>query len=310
MGKHFWPIYIAVASVSSALVWRFAPALGACLPPDVQRSIRNAVEATTARFAGNRYSGDGSRDKPAPPDTAVQEFEQSVANRGKSAPSAAVEPDSDTPPARRGVLPVDSLHATWGVLTRVTSVEDLDGKVVAKLSGGRFFKIKKTISTPSGPMLTGRFLPQKRPGDVRVSIGSVNCLSGFPSYLSTNQQVCLRKYYELTGEAEALKEKLIWEAVKKSPYLQDAADAQYELQKMEKSIEKLKRADADTRRKATYELSQLRVKAQELNQKHKDWKEEHATELPDPEKDPGYIELLRQREKYREPIKDLLFASS
>ena len=28
MGKHFWPIYIAVASISCALVWRFAPVLG------------------------------------------------------------------------------------------------------------------------------------------------------------------------------------------------------------------------------------------------------------------------------------------
>ncbi len=314
MGKHFWPIYIAVAAVSCALVWRFAPALGACLPPDTRRCIRNAVETTSARFAGDWLPGDKSRDKRNLPDTVVQDtvvqtFEQEDSGHDKCAHPATAEPDPERPPARRGVIPVDSLHASWGVLTRITPVEDLDGKVVAKLPGGHFFKIKKTISTQSGPMLIGRFLPQKRPDDVRVSIGNVNCLSGFPSYLSTNQQNCLRMYYKLTGEAEALKEKLMLDAAKASPYLDAAADALYELQKKEKSVEKLKKADADTRRKATYELSQLRVKVQELNQKHKVWKEEHAAELPDPEKDPSYIKLLRQREKYREPIKDLLFAS-
>ncbi len=293
MGKHFWPIYIAVASISCAAAWQFAPALGKRLPPEVRRSIRNAVETTTARFAGDK-----DRHKDVPPDPVAASY----------APPARPVQDDRTP-AQRGVRPVDAIHASWGVLTRITPVEDLDGKVVAKLRGGRFFKIEKSISTPSGPMLIGRFLPQKRPGDLRVSIGNVNCLSGFPSYLSTNQQDCLRMFYQLTGDAEELKEKLMLDAVKGSPYLEAATEALDELLKMEKAVEKLKKADADTRRKATYDLSQLRMKVHELNQKHKDWKEEHAAELPNPEKDPAYIELLRQREKYRAPIKDLLFAS-
>ena len=43
MGKHFWPIYIAVASISCALVWRFAPALGECLPTGVRDRICAAL---------------------------------------------------------------------------------------------------------------------------------------------------------------------------------------------------------------------------------------------------------------------------
>ena len=299
MGKYFWPIYVAVASVSCALVWRFAPALGARLPPEVRARICNAVDSTTTAF-----SGEAVEQKTDTADAVAASSDPPVTNVTKRVPL-----DPNRPPAQRGVRPVDSIDAAWGVLTGITPVEDLDGKVVAKLPGGRFFMIKKTISTQSGPMLIGRFLPQKRPGDIRVSIGNVSCFSGLPSYLSTNQQNCLRMYYQLTGEAEKLKARLMLDAAKGSPYLKAAADALHELEEKEKSVEKLKKADADTQRKATYELSQLRTKVEELNQKHKEWKEEHAAELPDPEKDPAYIELLRQREKYREPIKDLLFAS-
>ena len=112
-------------------------------------------------------------------------------------------------------------------------------------------------------------------------------------------------YYQLTGEAEALKARLMREAAKKSPYLQDAANALRELRAREKSVEKLKGADVDTLRKATYEISQLRVKFQELNQKHENWKEEHAAELPDPEKDPAYLEIINRRRRYADPIPGL-----
>ena len=60
-------------------------------------------------------------------------------------------------------------------------------------------------------------------------------------------------------------------------------------------------------RKMTYEISQLRIKAHDLNQKHREWKEEHAAELPDPEKDPAYLEIIERRRRYAEAIPGLLF---
>ena len=156
-------------------------------------------------------------------------------------------------------------------------------------------------------MIVGKFLPQKRPGNVRIPLGNLNCLTGAPSYLSTNQQTCLRMYYQLTDEAERFKGKLMVKAAGKSPYQHAAADALNELEAKERSVKKLKTADSDTRRKITYEISQLREKLASLNQKHKDWKAEHAAELPDPEKDPAYLEILRKRESYVAPIQDLLF---
>lgn len=303
MGKHFWPIYVAVTSVSCALVWRFAPALGAYLPDGVRARICRAVESSAAIFS---KGGPTAEAEAIAADVERQRDEREAAEQKLAVPPRPAQ-DPNRTPAQRGVHPVDSIHAAWGVLTGITPVEKLDGTPVGNVAGGRFFKIKDTISTPSGLMVTGTFIPQKLPQTVRIPAKRVNCLSGVPGFLSTNQQVCLRKYYQLTGEAEALKEELMRDAAKKSPYLQDAADALRELRAREKAAEKLRRADADTLRKATYEISQLRVKAQELNQKHKEWKAEHAAELPDPEKDPAYQELINRRRSYAEAIPGLAF---
>ena len=314
MGKYFWPVYVAVASVSCALVWRFAPKLGARLPPAVRARICHAVDTTVAMFSERTVAQESAppgmpEQELAPADAVAASCDPPVKNeakrdspvRSKGAPAL----DPNRPPAERGVRPVDAIHAKWGVLIGVTSVEKLDGTPLGDVSGGRFFKIKKTISTPSGLMVTGTFVHQKTKQTVRIPVDRINCLTGSSGYLSTNQQVCLRKYYELTGEAEELKAKLMREAAKKSPYLQDAADALRELRAKEKFVEKLKGADTDTLRKATYEISQLRVKFQELNQKHENWKEEHAAELPDPEKDPAYLEIINRRSRYADSIPGL-----
>ncbi len=297
MGRYFWPVYLAVASLSCAAIWYFAPVLGARLPPGVRARIcsffDSASEQTSAEDVAESVAVDiaaaESHDKRDPP------------VRIKGAPAL----DPNRPPAERGVRPVDPIHAAWGVLTGITPVEKLDGSPVGNVPGGRFFKIKETISTASGLMVTGTFIPQKTQQTVRVPFDRINCFSGVPGFLSTNQQVCLRKYYELTGEAEALKSKLMREAAKKSPYLQGAADALRELRAREKEAKKLRNADADTLRKTTYEISQLRVKVQELNQKHKEWKAEHAAELPDPEQDPAYRKIINRRQEYAGPIPGL-----
>ncbi len=314
MGKYFWPVFVAVAALSCAAVWRFVP--------DVRERVCRVVDSIRGADAAAQ-----ERDPPGEAAQPVQAPDAVAAScnppggaahpsvQGTNAVAASCDPpvrkivrralDPNRPPAERGVRPVDPIHAAWGVLTDITPVERLDGTPIGNVSGGRFFKIEKTISTPSGLMVAGTFIPQKKQQLVRIPADKISSLSGVPGFLSTNQQVCLRKYYELTGEAEALKVKLMREAAKSSPYLQDAADALRELRAKEKSVEKMRSADADTLRKTTYEISQLRVKVQELNQKHKEWKAEHAAELPAPEKDPAYLEIIDRRRRYAEAIPGL-----
>ena len=309
MWKFFWPIYIAVASISCALVWRFAPALGERLPPEVRSRICAAVDSVASQFTRS--------ENPAQDDSAVKDdyiyLEESDTNAVAippplpvSAPAPTVG-DNDPSPKRRGVFPVDATHATWGVVNRITHVEELDGKTIGTVPGGSFFKVKKTVPTPDGLKITGTFVSKKLTRPVRILAENLSCFSGQPSFLSTNQQTCLRMYYQLTGEAESRKEKVQNSAAEKSPYLRDAATALRQLRAREKAAMTMKTADVDTLRKVTYEISQLRDKVNDLNQKHRDWKAEHSAELPDPEKDPAYLEILRQRQSYVEPIQDLLF---
>lgn len=307
MGKFFWPVYVAVASVSCALVWRFAPALGERLPPDVRARICAAVDSATAWLAG--------KVKPAAEDVAAQNdyiyLEEGASNAVAlldPAPfSAPVARDNDTSPKRRGVFPVDASHANWGVVNRITVVEELNGKSIGTVPGGSFFTVKKAVPTPDGLKVTGTFVSKKLTRPVRILAENLACFSGKHTFLSTNQQTCLRMYYQLTGEAEARREKVTHSAAGKSPYLRDAAAALRQLRAREKAAMTMKTTDVDALRKATYEISQLRDKVKDLNQKHKDWKAEHAAELPDPEKDPAYLEILRKRQAYVDPIRDLLF---
>ena len=305
MGKYFWPLFIAVAALSCAAVWRFVP--------DVRERVCGVVDSirggdTVAQErdppgeAALQDTGSVAQERD-PPEEAVRQAPDADAQ--KRAPPVRRALDPNRPPAERGVRPVDPIHAAWGVLTGITPVEKLDGSPIGNVPGGRFFKIEKTISTPSGLMVVGTFIPNKTQRTVRIPVDKISSFSGVPGFLSTNQQVCLRKFYELTGEAEALKAKLMREAAKGSPYLQDAANALRELRAKEKAVEKMRSADVDTLRKTTYEISQLRVKVQELNKKHKEWKAEHAAELPDPEKNPAYLEIIGRRRRYAEAIPGL-----
>ena len=307
MGKHFWPIYIAVASISCALVWRFAPALGECLPTGVRDRICAAADSVTGWFTGN---GTAAEDRAAAQNDYIyleEDATNAVAGRAPAPAPAAAARGSDTAPKRRGVFPVDAIHANWGVVNRITAVEELNGKSIGTVPGGSFFIVKKAVPTPDGLKVTGTFVSKKLTRPVRILAENLSCYSGQPSFLSTNQQTCLRMYYQLTGEAEARKEKVQNSAANKSPYLREAAAALRQLRAREKAAMTMKTTDADTLRKVTYEISQLRDKVQELNQKHREWKAEHAAELPDPEKDPAYLEIINRRRPYAEAISDLIF---
>ena len=202
----------------------------------------------------------------------------------------------------------DPSRAKWGVLTRITAAETLDGKPFGNVAGGRFLKITETVTDAAGAKVVGTFLQQKKIlHPVRVPAENVLCLTGEPGLLSSNQLANLRAYYELAGEAEKAKKDILDKARASAPYLQEAARALKDLRAKEETAKRLKEsADADALRKMTYEISQLRVKVQELNQKYKEWKSTHNVALPDPEKDPAYRAIIKRRERYAEALKGLV----
>ena len=280
MGMKFWLIYVVVAGGAGALVWHFAPALGERLPADVRAKICEVVDSVEARL------------------------DRSLATSASAPVGGANDSVGGAPAVRR----TDPARAKWGVLTRITAVETLDGKPFGNVAGGRFLKITETVTDAAGAKVVGTFLQQKKIlHPVRVPAENVLCLTGEPGLLSSNQLANLRAYYELAGEAEKAKKDILDKARASAPYLQEAARALKDLRAKEETAKRLKEsADADALRKMTYEISQLRVKVQELNQKYKEWKSTHNVALPDPEKDPAYRAIIKRRERYAEALKGLV----
>ncbi|MGN0852045.1 MAG: hypothetical protein ACI4Q3_01565 [Kiritimatiellia bacterium] len=368
MGKYYVPVFIVVATLSSMLVWRFAPAVGAKLPPSVRASVR--------RLAAGRGNGSASDDDLATiaavnrtfdetPDAAAANaaFEASGAKlppdpqpkRAKAAPAptptvsaapAPVElaarpvverpaavalpsaaPDFDpnaedksgragTPAAaartlsQRGIvraaLSEDGDPVSWCVLKQVTPIESLEGKDLGTVKGGRFFVIERRYASDHGVMmLVGNFTPRKLPQPVQIAASQVVGYTGDPEKLSEEESNALRDYFELNGAAEERKAKLQADASKRSPYFKPAADALAALRARVRQIEDRTKA-SDANRKATYELSQLKMKVQELNRKHKEWKERHAAEFPKPESDSVYRDIRARMRDHAKAIAELV----
>ena len=322
MGKNFWPIYIIVAAISLAATWKYAPALGEKIPPASRAAIFDAVakcfgktvkDASDTAPAALAVASPGVRplvaQPAAVPKMAVPQTQtvQPVTAKPAARPAVPRTDEEDELPSLRGVMQADAQTARWGVLNQVTTVVGLDGDEKGAVAGGRFFLIERREQSAKGLTLVGNFTPTPMAEPVRVPAMNLYCFSGKPESLSRHQRDCLRKYYELRGEAMTIKARLLRENALRSPYGRKAADAMRAFKAKAAEVERMKNADGEANRKATYELSQLRVKMQELTQKHKDWKKAHAAELPDPEKNPAYQAKLKEASAYSAPIAGLAF---
>ena len=325
MSKTHWLIFVSLTALSSGLVWHLAPTLGAKLPPAARARICDTVADVQNRLGTARDGFAERMGKSVPKPARSTEYEVSadavapVAVPAQTSPTVTQALPNATPnpasalreesPYDKGIVrigPSASSGATWGVLSRVAPIEDLDGKTIGNVAGGRFFLIERRAKAGGALMLIGNFTPKKLQQTVRVAAKDVICFTRSLDDLSDNQKSCLRKYYQLNGEAEALKSRLQVRESKKNPYAVEAAKALSELRA--KEAEASRRADdADSNRNATYEIAPLAEKVRELSKKARAWKESHASELSDPVKDPGYLMLIKERDMYGEAIRGLAF---
>lgn len=311
MGKNFWPVFIIVAAVSLAATWRFAPVVGEKMPAANREKIRDAVAAclnhATASADAAQPAAPTSDVKPlgapapaaaAPKPAAPVAAAQKPAAARPAAPAPAVEEDDELP-SLKGIMQVDASSATWGVLNQSTTVMGLDGEERGRVPGGRIFLIESRERVAKGYVLTGNFYPTPMAEPVRVPAMNLYCFTGKPESLSKHQRECLRNYYQLRGEAIDFKNKLLRENAERSPYGRDAAAAKKAFDAKAKEVEE---ASSGADPKAKNELSQLHETYLSLLQKHREWKAQHAAELPDPDKNPEYLKKLQASRPYAAPI--------
>ena len=337
MSKTHWLIFVSSAALSSGLVWHYAPTLGTKLPPAARARICDTVADVQKRFGIVREGFAEHMGNAAPKPAKTDEIEeiadveaptavplqtpsavtrkQTVATVQKPTPAVQtqttpavqnVKTKTEDSPYDKGIVrvgPSSSSGATWCVLSHVTPVEGLDGKVIGNVAGGRLFLIERREKVDRTLMLVGNFTPKKLPQTVRVAAKDVICFTGSPDDLSEGQKSNLRMYYQINGEAETLKSQLQVKESKKNPYAVEAAKALSELRAKEAAANNAN--DADSNRNATYDIAPLAEKVRSLNKKAKEWKEAHASELSDPEKDPAYLKIIKERDKYGEAIPGL-----
>lgn len=322
MKKCILPILIIAASLGAALAWKFCPAFRERVPA-ARASVASAIDKVKSaggelRSRVSTLSSDSAASSvPEPTAPVVRELPSaqpaapkvgtvSVPRAAAPSPAPAASSDEDELPSMRGVTQENPMLAPWGVLWQITEVETTNGVSKGKVAGGRFFLVESRKRTSSGLILVGNFTPKKLDEPVCVPATSLRCFTGSPDLLSERQRECLRRFYELRAEAEEYKAKLMRENAARSPFFKAAGDAVKEFRARAKAIES-SNLDIEGKRKATYDLSPLRAKALELNAKHKAWKEAHKKELPDPEKNPVYLEMLSKGDRYVDPIDGMAF---
>ena len=236
MSKTHWLIFVSLTALSSGLVWHFAPTLGAKLPPAARARICDTVANVQKRFGIVREGFAEHLGKATPKTVKAAESEEIADVEAPTAvpvqtsptvtqalPNATPNPASalrEKSPYDKGIVrigPSASSGATWGVLSRVAPIEDLGGKTIGNVAGGRFFLIERREKAGGALMLIGNFTPKKLQQTVRVAAKDVICFTRSLDDLSDNQKSCLRKYYQLNGEAEALKSRLQVRESKKNP---------------------------------------------------------------------------------------------
>jgi hypothetical protein len=312
-----WVIFFIVASGLVALTWNISPKLRNVLPEKVVKSSENFVSAARGDFSFANKASEPStqktifvyvnKDGSAYTNSTQLASESTSSNETITAKEPKAQEKPERHPFQLGIRRVHSMQAKWAVLQETTPVETLSGEVMGNAPAGSIFFVEKRISTDSDTIYEGRFNSTKMTKTVRIKSGYVVPFSGDYNKLSEKRKTALKKYYELSGKAEERKKEVLKNNLSKSPYLAKAAELLRKYNTAIKRLEGMKNASEDFRREATYKLSQLKDKIQQLNQKHKEWKESHSAELNDYTNDEKYVEIIAEREKFHDEIPGLAY---
>lgn len=344
--KIFWPVYLTVAAVGTAVVWVYAPQIRESLPEEARdlmcRQADNFAKVWSRAFGGKPSVAPVPVDeqpmvapvqdqpqpvapavveaparpvrsaRPVPPPAAtVQAAKRAVAaaNAAGAGGNAPAEEEEDMP-SLRGVMQADPKDAAWGVVNQVARIRDLsDGSDAGTVEGGRILVISQRQRGESGYELIGNFAVHQREEPVIMSATDLYCFTGDFNKLSTRQQIALTTYYKLRGEAEALKARLLKESGAKSPFFAQTVEANKQLKALAAKASELESKDRTDSQLAKLKNEQAVAhdKYVKLLEKHRAWKKEHASELSDPEKDPKYLELRTQMQGYAKAIPGMAY---
>jgi hypothetical protein len=223
--------------------------------------------------------------------------------------AAAFSESRQAPPPPKDVQLVLRGDVTpgWGVVRQQSNYYMTDGRRAGLLAAGTLIDYQRAVSSSKGAMVDGLICSTDQGPSIRGLIDQkdLHLFTGSYKDLSAKRVKDLRAYYELVGKIALRRKELLQASAEKNPFF-PAYQATYQVlaAHIEKSrIEVLRRdhlagADKVQAQARLYEMRmeerRLLMGYEEIQQKFKDWKKEHADELQAPEDD-GEIRLCTKQ---------------
>ena len=272
--KHFFPIYLTTAVVSTVLVYYYAPLFK-----------RGTPEKT--------------------PDEQTDASETLPSSQTVAGPVQAAEP----PPAMSGVyIAKMNEPSNWGITTGSTSVYTPQGDRKGVVKGGEIFRFKKLVKSSQGAMVLCVFLDLPTNREYLIKKRYALLFTGELDKLSQDQRGALKRYYSLRGEIAERKRTLLENEGKKNPYFesyQKLYKSYITLTEKAKRLNTASETKTGLQREAiTEELRRMHVEEAALKKKYdavrskyNAWKADHPQDLgKGVDSDP---ELIRLRERQK-----------
>jgi hypothetical protein len=299
--RYFWPIYLVAAAAGTAGVYIAAPFARPYAPAFLKPSPASAPDGSGPPPAPANPSEPRSAEPSAPAVPA-----QTAAPAG-SPPSQHATAD-ELPPALHGIyLAQRGEKPSWGITRQQTVYYTLDGARVGTVDGGILIDFLGARTSSRGSMVECVLHAPNVPATpLLISLDDACLFIGDYRKLSANQTADLKTYYVFSDKIAQRKKELLQVSATKNPFF-ETYQARYKIlmahvdKAKELTVQRDKAMDLE-RLRIEEQLSEMKVaenqirrEYQELHQKFKTWKEQHAGEIPQPENDPSIQQWTRQR---------------
>ena len=257
--KHFVPIYLSTALISTAAVYWIAPRFASEEEPE-------AVQEPAAPAASS------DRTETPPP----------VKSESRSSASDTLLES----PAYLGVYVAKKNDpSTWGIVMKETPYYTENGTSQGKVKGGELFHFKKIVSSSKGDMAACLFVNRKENAETVYLIkkGDALLFTGEYKKLHPKQLDALQRYYLLRGQVAAKRDAILVNAAEKNPHFREYQRLYKEYTALVEEAKKLEQVQNQStgmaREKAMDQLRALRLKEApiskqyaEIRQKYNEWK--------------------------------------
>ena len=296
--RYFWPIYLITTAVGTAGVYVAAP-LARPYVPDALKGMMSAASVQ-------------------------QPLElETICEVATPSPVASVAQNADSDelfPAQHGIyLARRGEKPAWGITSQQTSYYLPGGTRVGHVEGGTLLEFRSTHTSSKGNMVECVLLGEDMAASpMLVKETDIRLFTGDYRKLSSNQLADLKMFYTLSGKIAQRKKELLQDSAQKNPHFTAYQTSYNALTKhTERAKELTVRRDnamdaermriGETLREMKVAEIKLRKDYDELHQKFRAWKDQHAGELATAESDTSIKQWAQQQTDLAQRVPGLVF---